>query len=207
MREGDFDVVGGAAGGEGGGAGGALVAGGERPEDAYLSAVRKCMHLYRAPLGFSGIYSVEEFNVALERSATDLVTGEFFTSRFARVDGTDPGLVMTLLVLRQRMIDEFAIDTVAEMLLVDQALIDVYHTLRMHTLLCDLEATVAQDVYVRGTARGMRAFEQDSLADILRNIADKVTPALVRMQDVLRRNLAELRRPGRQRREAVGLAP
>src|SRR5260370_16271769 len=109
---------------------------------------------YRAMEGWKGVRSEEDWREVCADSREQYESGGFFLERLGAERYLDPKLMATLLSLRQRLIDEWSITTAAEMMLLDLALLDYYHALRVHGWIGDLALHIEH-----------KFFGQDALAE------------------------------------------
>jgi hypothetical protein len=164
---------------------------------AYLDAVKRCRHVYRAALDWVGINSDGGITHYIEQVGRDLDSGEFFLTRIGRIAQTDPALVIALLVIRMRWIEEFQAVGSAEKFLIDQTLIAFYHQLRIHEMLGNAEARAEYQFfgdqplkYEEMDRRGMSQYKVD---EYLSRLSERLLPALERCQRMAIRSLRELR--------------
>jgi hypothetical protein len=165
---------------------------------AFTNAVKRCQYVYRAALDWVGINSEGDIYQYLERVAGELDSGEFFLARIGRIAHTDPSLTIALLVMRMRWIEEFHAVGMAEKILIDQALIALYHQLRLTELIGNAEARAEYQFfgdkplkYEELDRRGGHQYKVDEYLDRLR---EAQMPALDRCQRMVIRSLRELRR-------------
>lgn len=168
-------------------------------DEPYRQAVRRCQYRYRAILDWAQFHgSSEDFMRAFERAAQDIESGEFFFTRIGRVAETDPSLVMALLVLRLRLIEEYDTQNVLERMLIDQALIAFYHQIRLHELAGNVEARAEHaffgDTPLRWAEWDRHGGYQTQADEYLRDINQRLLPAIERCQRMLMRSLRELRK-------------
>ncbi|OPZ83453.1 MAG: hypothetical protein BWY76_02271 [bacterium ADurb.Bin429] len=166
-------------------------------EGAYLDAVKRCQHVYRAVLDWVGIRNAGGIDHYIEEVGRDLDSGEFFLTRIGRIAQTDPALVIALLVIRMRWIEEFQAVGSAEKFLIDQTLIAFYHQLRIHEMLGNAEARAEAQFFgdqpLQHDELDRRGLSQYKVDEYLSRLAERLLPALERCQRMAIRSLRELR--------------
>lgn len=164
---------------------------------AYLAAVKRCQHVYRAALDWVGIRHAGGIDHYIEQVAHDLDSGEFFLQSIGRIAQTDPALVIALLVMRMRWIEEFHAIGSMEKLLIDQALIAFYHQLRIHELIGNVESRAEAEFFgdkpLRISDTRPSRDEEFLVDEYLRRMNERLLPALERCQRMLIRSLREMR--------------
>jgi len=86
---------------------------------------------YRAMEGWQHVGSEEDWLKVCADSREQYESGQFLLERLGAERYLDPKLMATLLSLRQRVIAEWGITTAAEAMLVDLAVLNYYHALRV----------------------------------------------------------------------------
>lgn len=164
---------------------------------AYLAAVKRCQHVYRAALDWVGIERAGGIDYYIEQVGRDLDSGEFFLTRVGRIAQTDPALVIALLVIRMRWIEEYQIAGSMEKFLIDQTLIAFYHQLRLHELIGNVEARAEHEFFGEKPLKydefDRRGHHQYKVDDYLQRINERLLPAIERCQRMLIRSLREMR--------------
>jgi hypothetical protein len=164
---------------------------------AYVATVKRCQHVYRAALDWVGINHAGGIDHYIEQVGHDLDSGEFFLRSVGRIAQTDPALVIALLVMRMRWIEEFNAAGSMEKFLIDQTLIAFYHQLRLHELIGNVEARAESEYFgdkPLRTCDGHQTRDEQYLVDkYLRRINERLLPALERCQRMLIRSLREMR--------------
>src|SRR6266853_567642 len=124
-----------------------------------------------------------KFRAALEKDLQreQYESGGFFLERLGAERYLDPQLMATLLSLRQRLIAEWGITTAAEAMLVDLAVLNYYHALRVQGWIGDLALHLehqffGQDAFAttgqeRGRPGARRAGE-----DLVRRLGEQLQP-------------------------------
>lgn len=164
----------------------------------YRENLSRCRHQYAAALNWVRVTDDAEFDRLLGDAANEVDNGSFWLSRVGRVAETDPGLTLALLAIRMKWVEELGATTLTERLLIDQALIALYHELRIHQFIGDVQARAEYDYFgteplrgVNTSAReGMPQFEVD---EHLRTVHERLLPSLERCQRMLIRAIRELK--------------
>src|SRR5216683_8029567 len=86
---------------------------------------------YRAMEGWQSVGNEEDWLKVCADSQEQYESGQFLLDRLGAARYLDPKLMATLLSLRQRLITESGISTAAETMLVDLAVLNYYHALRV----------------------------------------------------------------------------
>lgn len=156
--------------------------------------VRKCSHRYRAALSWASIHNEEELDALIQQVETQMASGDFWLGRIGLVAQTDPVLVMALMAIRQRWLEEFDVASVSERLLVDQAMIALYHQLRLHEFIGNVQGRVEHDFFGvepllavnRSSLAGVPQYQVD---DHLRRIDERLLTAITRCHRMIASSL------------------
>jgi hypothetical protein len=154
---------------------------------------------YRAMEGWKGVRSEEDWLEVCEDSREQYESGGFFLERLGAERYLDPKLMATLLSLRQRLIAEWGITTAAEMMLLDLALLDYYHALRVQGWIGDLALHIerqffGQDALAENRQRpGRRPGRRFSVEEDVRRLSEQLMPLSDRANRMLIRNLKAIK--------------
>src|SRR6266849_5380416 len=102
---------------------------------------------YRAMQGWQSVDSEEDWLKLCADSREQHESGQFLLERLGAERYLDPKLMATLLSLRQRLIAEGGITTAAEMMLVDLAVLNYYHALRVQGWIGDSALHIEHEVF------------------------------------------------------------
>src|SRR5260370_7516120 len=150
---------------------------------------------------WNGVRSEEDWREVCADSREQYESGGFFLERLGAERCLDPKLMARLLSLRQRLIEEWRITTAAEMLLLDLALLDYYHALRVHGWIGDLALHIehkffGQDALAENGQRpGRRPGRRFSVEENVRRLSEQLLPLLDRANRMPIRNLKAIRQP------------
>ena len=86
----------------------------------------------------SALQAQEDWERACELVENNYHSGQFLIDRLGANRYLEPNISMTLLVMRQKMIEDMQIESAAEFMLMDSALMAYYNTIHMQTMLGDL---------------------------------------------------------------------
>jgi hypothetical protein len=93
---------------------------------------------YRTMEGWQRVASEQDWLRITEESREAYESGAFLLEQLGAQRHLEPKLMATILALRQRLIDEWAITTAAETMLMDLALLNYYNALRVQGWTGDL---------------------------------------------------------------------
>ena len=101
--------------------------------------MRKCDWEYLSKIEWASIRSQDEWRKAKKAALKDYFTGKFLIESLGGVRHNRPFLMAILLQLRLAWIEEYALTTVPEFLLLDFALISYFRFLRTNSIIGNLE--------------------------------------------------------------------
>jgi hypothetical protein len=159
---------------------------------------RNARATYRAMEGWK-VRGEEDWLEVCTDSREQYESGGFFLERLGAERYLDPQLMATLLALRQRLIAEWGITTAAEMMLLDLALLDYYHALRVQGWIGDLALHIehqffGQDALAENGQRpGRRPGRRFSVEEDVRRLSEQLMPLLDRANRMLIRNLKAIK--------------
>jgi hypothetical protein len=153
---------------------------------------------YRAMEGWQHVGSEEDWLKVCADSREQYESGQFLLERLGAERYLDPKLMATLLSLRQRVIAEWGITTAAEAMLVDLAVLNYYHALRVQGWIGDLALHIEREFF------GEDALAEDgqrpggrpgrvSVAEDVRRLAEQLMPLLDRANRMFIRNLKAIK--------------
>src|SRR5713226_7660383 len=126
----------------------------EKDRQRALQLRRNARATFRAMEGWQHVHSEEDWLQVCEESREEYESGRFLLERLGAQRYLDPKLMATLWSLRQRLITESGITTAAETMLVDLAVLNYYHALRVQGWIGDLALHLEEQF-----------FGQDALAE------------------------------------------
>lgn len=167
--------------------------------------IKRCSHTYRAALSWVSIRDEADLAELLERVDREMGSGEFWLARIGLIAQTDPLLVMTLSAIRQKWLEEYQVSTTPEKLLVDQAMIALYHQLRLHELAGNVQGRAEHDFFGTEPLRAVDVGHRDGVKQYevdehLRRVDERLLSAMARCHRMISsslRLLARWKRPGR----------
>ena len=140
-------------------------------------------------------------------------SGGFLLERLGAQRYLDPKLMATLLSLRQRLLDEWAITSAAETMLVDLALLSYYDALRVQGWTGDLAVRIeheffGDDAFTKMAREGHRRTERFAVEDRVRRLSEQLMPLFDRANRMMIRNLKAIKelRQGQVPAVAIGRA-
>jgi len=160
--------------------------------------VRAASTLRRMHSAQSKIRTKEDWERAYELAVSDYFDGSFLIESLGGERHLEPSVVFTLQVLRENLIKELEIDSAAEFMLMDMALIAYYNTLRAQRMLGDL-ATLVDREFFRGESLSVNLNKKDpqivddfKVEDMLNRASDKLQLLIDRANQMMIRNLKAL---------------
>ncbi|SRR5712692_313612 len=115
---------------------------------------RNASATYRALEGWQSVGSEEDWLKVCADSQEQYESGQFLLERLGATRYLDPKLMVTLLSLRQRLIAEWGITTAAEAMLVDLAVLNYYHALRVQGWIGDLALHIEHEFFGQDALAG-----------------------------------------------------
>jgi hypothetical protein len=157
--------------------------------------------------------SEEDWLRIIEERGEAYESGGFLLERLGAERYLDPKLMATILTLRQRLLDEWAITTAAETMLVDLALLSYYNALRVQGWTGDLAVRIeheffGDDAFTEMARKGHRRADRFAVEDRVRRLTEQLMPLLDRTNRMLIRNLKAIKelRQGQVPAVAIGRA-
>jgi hypothetical protein len=105
----------------------------ERQDDRYRAVMRGANATAAALDHWEGVRSAEEWEKARERAPEAFASGRFLLERLGAERELDPALMATLLHLRERLRQEYAVQGASEEMLLDMALVAFHDFLRVQS--------------------------------------------------------------------------
>jgi hypothetical protein len=168
---------------------------------------------HRAMQGWQRVQSHEDWERINEESGEQYESGAFLLERLGADRFLDPRLMATILALRQRLIAESGITTAAETMLVDQAVLSYYHTLRVQGWIGDLAVRIeheffGDDAFTEMARKGHRRADRFAVEDRVRQLSERLMPLSDRANRMMIRNLKTIKelRQGQVPAIAIGRA-
>ena len=168
---------------------------------------------HRAMEGWPRVASEQDWLRILEESREAYESGGFLLERLGAERNLDPKLVATILTLRQRLIDEWAITTAAETMLVDLALLSYYNALRVQGWTGDLAVRIEHEffgdaAFTEMAREGHRRTDRFAVEDRVRRLSEELMPLFDRANRMMLRNLKAIKelRQGQVPAIAIGRA-
>jgi hypothetical protein len=136
---------------------------------------------YRAVEGWRGVHSEEDWLKVCADSQEQYESGRFFLERLGAERHLDPKLMATLGSMRQTIIAEWGLTTVAEMMSLDLALLAYYNTLRVQGWIGDLALHIehqffGQDALAENGQRPGRRGGRFSVEEDVRRLSEQLMP-------------------------------
>ena len=147
---------------------------------------------YRAMEGWQRVRSEEDWVRINEEARKEYESGGFLLERLGAQRHLDPKLMATLGALRQTLIAEWGITTVAEMMLVDLAVVSYYHALRVQGWIGDLSLYIEHEFFGEGAFAANRAQER-AVEERAQRLGDQLMPLFDRANRTLIRNLKAIK--------------
>jgi len=175
-------------------------------EENRSAKVKKMRHdaqaNYKAMDGWRRVTTDEEWQEVYDKSLVDYKSGAFLLEQLGAERYLDPSQFATLLVLRQAMIDEMQVESPAEYMLLDLAIIAYRQALRVNGWIGDLALTIEREFFNdRGPTARLRGdgtrFRGLTVELELERMREMMLPMLDRCNRMFIRNLRaiqELRR-------------
>jgi hypothetical protein len=168
---------------------------------------------HRAMQGWQRVQSHEDWERINEESGEQYESGAFLLERLGADRFLDPRLMATILALRQRLIAESGITTAAETMLVDQAVLSYYHTLRVQGWIGDLAVRIeheffGDDAFTEMARKGHRRADRFAVEDRVRQLSEQLMSLSDRANRMMIRNLKAIKelRQGQVPAVAIGRA-
>ncbi len=100
----------------------------------------------------------EDWDLAYELVEKDYLSGQFLIDNLGADRYVEPKIAMTILMLRQKMIQDMQLDSAAEYMLMDTALMANYNAIKLQRMFGDLAVLVEKEL-----------FQEDSLSQNLKD--------------------------------------
>jgi hypothetical protein len=182
-----------------------------RPPAQQLRWTARATH--RAMEGWQRVASEQDWLRIIEESREAYESGGFLLERLGAQRYLDPKLMATILSLRQRLLDEWAITSAAETMLVDLALLSYYDALRVQGWTDDLAVRIeheffGDDAFTEMARRGHRRSDRFAVEDRVRRLSEQLMPLFDRANRMMIRNLKAIKelRQGQVPAVAIGRA-
>src|SRR5215218_6888142 len=104
----------------------------ERTDADYLTLRHQARAGFRAMTGWEAVESEDAWLALCDTAVEDYQSGRFLIERLGAERFLDPGLMATLLMLRQELLRGLGAHSAHEYLLVDMALLSYHHLLRFN---------------------------------------------------------------------------
>ena len=117
-------------------------------QDTHYRALLRGAHATAAALdGWEGVRSAEDWERARERAPAAYDSGRFLLERLGAERELDPDSMATLLYLRERLRREYAVDSVAAEMLLDQAVLAFLNLLRVQRWIGDAALLIEHEAF------------------------------------------------------------
>jgi hypothetical protein len=163
--------------------------------------------------GWQRVASEQDWLRIIEESREAYESGGFLLERLGAQRYLDPKLMATILSLRQRLLDEWAVTSAAETMLVDLALLSYYDALRVQGWTDDLAVRIeheffGDDAFTEMARRGHRRSDRFAVEDRVRRLSEQLMPLFDRANRLMIRNLQAIKelRQGQVPAVAIGRA-
>ncbi len=165
---------------------------------------------YRALEGWQSVGSEEDWLKVCADSQEQYESGQFLLERLGAARHLDPKLMATLGCLRQTLIAEWGITTVAEMMLLDLALLGYYNNLRVQGWIGDLALHIeheffGQDALAENGQRPGRRRGRFSVEEDVRRLSEQLMPLSDRSNRMVIRNLKAIKELRQARVPAIAI--
>ena len=147
---------------------------------------------YRAMEGWQRVRSEEDWVRVCEEGREAYESGQFLLERLGAERYLDPQLMATILSLRQRLIAESGITTAAETMLVDLAVLNYYHALRVQGWIGDLALHLEHQFFGQDAPATDRAQEK-AVEGRVRRVGEQLMPLSDRANRMFIRNLQAIK--------------
>jgi hypothetical protein len=182
-----------------------------RPPAQQLRWTARATH--RAMEGWPRVASEQDWLRIIEESREAYESGGFLLERLGAERYLDPKLMATILSLRQRLLDELAITSAAETMLVDLALLSYYHALRVQGWTGDLASRIEHEFFgddaFTKLVNGQRSIaDRFAVAERVQRLSEQLMPVFDRANRMMIRNLKAIKelRQGQVPAIAIGRA-
>lgn len=160
-----------------------------------LGDARAC---YSAVEKWGHIHTPEEWQETVTTAHERYGAGRFLIERLGAERYMDPDLLATIWQLRQRLAEQTG-GTVAELLLVDTAILAYYHTIRVNGWIGNLAVSIEHEFFGQAGPQAKLKQQYGSQVDglqveaLLTRMGEQLLPLLERANRMMLRNLAALR--------------
>ena len=170
----------------------------DRDRQQALQIRRNARATFRAMEGWHRVDSEEDWLKVCADSQEQYESGQFLLERLGAERYLDPKLMATLWSLRQQLIAEWGITTAAEAMLVDLAVLNYYHAIRVQGWIGDLALHIedeffGQDALAENGQRPVRRPGRFSFEEDVRRLSEQLMPLLDRANRMLIRNLKAIK--------------
>jgi hypothetical protein len=173
--------------------------------DRRLSQLHERLHSHaratsRAMDGWDNVRTPEEWQNIVEQASEQLDNASFLIERLGAERYLDPPLMAVLMGLRRRLIEEHGLQTAAELMIVDSAVLSFYHQIRINGWIGDLSTWLEREFFRKEPMMAKLPNQPDAKAShvlqgevIVRRICEQLMPLFDRANRMLLRNLKALR--------------
>ena len=155
--------------------------------------------LKRAYPELSALRTQEDRERAFELVDEDYHSGQFLIDSLGADRYIEPKISMTLLMLRQKMIEDMQIESAAEFMLMDSAFMAHYNSIKLQRMFGDLATQVERELFhddlLSVSLNKKRGLEvaKFPVEDLLNRASDKLINLIDRTNQMMVRNLKALR--------------
>ena len=173
-------------------------AGREKDRQRAQQLRRHARATFRAMEGWQHVHSEEDWLEVCEESRAEYESGRFLLERLGAQRYLDPKFMATLMSFRQRLIDEWGITTAAETMLVDLAILNYYHVLKVQGWIGDLALHLerkffGQDAFAPNGQERLRPGARRAVDDQVRRLPEQLMPLADRANRMFIRNLKAIK--------------
>jgi hypothetical protein len=162
-------------------------------KDARAKQLRRNTHATsRALDGWGRMRSEDDWLRVFEEGREEYESGQFLLERLGAERYLDPKLMATLLSLRQRLIAEWGITTAAETMLVDLAVLNYYHSVRVQGWIGDLALHLEREFFGQDAFAPERVQER-VVQERVRRVGEQLMPLFDRANRMVIRNLKAIK--------------
>lgn len=177
----------------------------EEQERQYQQLRHNAQSVFRAFGGWEGVKSKKGWLKTLKRSREAYRSGRFLIERLGAELYLDPELIATLWQQRQGLLEEYKVESPAEMMLADLTVLAYYNGLRAQgwignlALLIEHEFFGQESLTVKSRLEGGRGADSLKVEEAVRRMVEQLIPLLDRANRMVIRNLKAIKELGHGR--------
>jgi hypothetical protein len=159
--------------------------------------MRRCDLDYISKIEWANIKTQNEWNNAKQQSTRNYFSGNFLIDSIGGAKNNHPEWVAVLLQLRIGWIDEYQLQTIPELIILDFALISYFHYLKLNNIIGNLEWATSFEFFDQDNPKikydkklNPKEFSSE---EHVQKMTDSLLPSLDRFNKMFLRNLKALR--------------